>query len=406
MLRGINPKISSGFVTLLYAARGVRAFGDGFAVILLPAYLSAIGFDPVSIGLIATCALLGSSLITLGTGLIGGRFDPRSLMIAGAVLMLLTGLAIPNFERFIFIAFVAAIGTLNPSSSDVGFLVPLEHAMLASGASDAQRTRAFARYSFIGAMASAAGALFAAVPEFLPARGLSQLDALRAMFYFYAFLGLAGAAIYWMLPAMKPSAEEKRVPLGPSKGIVFKLAILFSVDSFAGGLVVQSLLALWLFEKFDLSLSAAAVFFFWTSVLSAFSYPVAVHAARRFGLVNTMVFTHIPSSLFLIVAALSNSLPIVLGLLLLRSALSQMDVPTRTSYVMAVVTPAERPAAASFTTVPRSLAASLSPALAGMLLATPFPGLPLVLCGVFKIGYDIALLYAFRHIKPPEERTD
>jgi MFS family permease len=392
-------------IKLLYAARGIRAFGDGFVVILLPVYLSAIGYDPVSIGVIATLALLGSSMMTLGTGLIAGRFDPRSLMIAGAFLMLLTGLAVPNFERFVFIALVAIFGTLNPSSSDVGPLVPLEHAMLAGGGRDADRTRIFARYSFIGAMASAAGALVAAAPDFLTARAISHIDALRLMFYFYALLGLAGASLYWMLPAMPPKPDEKPVPLGPSRGIVFKLAALFSIDAFAGGLVVQSLLALWLFEKFELSLSSAAVFFFWTSTLSAFSYPVAVILAKRFGLVNTMVFTHIPSSLFLIIAAFSNSLAVVLGLLLLRAALSQMDVPTRTSYVMAVVTPAERPAAASVTAVPRSLAASLSPALAGVLMATPFSGLPLVLCGILKIGYDVALLYAFRHIKPPEEES-
>jgi MFS family permease len=394
----------SGLIPLLYTARGIRAFGDGFVVILLPVYLSALGYQPVSIGLIATLALLGSSLMTLGTGLVASHFDPRHLMLVGAVLMLLTGLAVPNLEQFFFIALVAIFGTLNPSSSDVGPLVPLEHAMLASGTADAKRTHIFARYSFIGAMASAAGALFAAAPDFFAERGISQIDALRLMFYFYALLGLVGASIYWMLPSMPPETGEKRVSLGPSKGIVFKLAALFSVDAFAGGLVVQSLLALWLFEKFDLSLSSAALFFFWTSTLSAFSYPVAVVLARRFGLVNTMVFTHIPSSLFLIVAALSNSLPVVLGLLLLRAALSQMDVPTRTSYVMAVVTPAERPAAASVTAVPRSLAASLSPALAGVLMSMPFAGLPLILCGVLKIGYDLALLYSFRHVRPPEER--
>jgi MFS family permease len=168
--------------------------------------------------------------------------------------------------------------------------------------------------------------------------------------------------------------------------------------------VVQSLLALWLFERFDLSLSAASLFFFWASTLSAFSYPVAAWLAKRIGLVNTMVFTHIPSSIFLILAAFSPNLILALALLLLRSALSQMDVPTRTSYVMAVVTPAERTAAASVTAVPRSLASSISPAMAGVLLATPFSGLPLILCGALKIAYDVALLYTFRHVKPPEEK--
>jgi MFS family permease len=192
-------------------------------------------------------------------------------------------------------------------------------------------------------------------------------------------------------------------PLGPSRSVVYKLTALFSLDAFAGGFVVQSLLALWLFERFEMSLSAASLFFFWSSTLSAFSYPVAAWLAKRIGLVNTMVFTHIPSSVFLILAAFAPNLVLALALLLLRSALSQMDVPTRTSYVMAVVTPAERAAAASVTAVPRSLASSISPAMAGALLATGFSGLPLIACGVLKIAYDVALLLTFRHVKPPEE---
>ena len=194
-------------------------------------------------------------------------------------------------------------------------------------------------------------------------------------------------------------------PLKASRSVVYKLAALFSLDAFAGGFAVQSLLAVWLFERFHMSLAAASLFFFWSSVLSAFSYPMAARLARYIGLVNTMVFTHIPSSICLILAALSPDLTMALVLLLVRSALSQMDVPTRSSYVMAVVTPPERPAAASVTAVPRSLASSLSPALSGVLLTTSFLGLPLILCGVLKIVYDVALLYSFRHIKPPEEQA-
>jgi MFS family permease len=199
-------------------------------------------------------------------------------------------------------------------------------------------------------------------------------------------------------------APRTTAPLGPSRGVVYKLSALFSLDAFAGGFVVQSLLALWLFERFDLSLSAASLFFFWASTASAFSYPVAAWLATRIGLINTMVYTHIPSSILLILAAFSTNLYLTLGLLLVRSALSQMDVPTRTSYVMAVVTPAERAAAASFTAVPRSLASAISPAFAGVLLTTSFTGLPLVVCGMLKIVYDVALLFSFRHTKPPEEQ--
>ena len=276
--------------------------------------------------------------------------------------------------------------------------------MLAQGVADQERTRAFARYSLIGALAGAAGALAAATPDLLAKAGIETLTAFKLMFLAYGVLGLVGAAFYRRLPHVEMREAAASTPLGPSRGTVYKLAALFSIDSFAGGLAVQSLMALWLFERFDLSLSAASLFFFWSSTLAAFSFPVAAWLSRRIGLINTMVFTHIPSSIFLILAAVSPDLYLTLALLLLRSALSQMDVPTRTSYVMAVVTPAERTAAASVTAVPRSLASSLSPALAGALLATPFSGLPLVACGVLKIAYDLALLYSFRHVKPPEEQ--
>jgi len=248
--------------------------------------------------------------------------------------------------------------------------------------------------------------------DFVPRSGVAELRAhvverplIPSDPWSYAALGLVGALFYSRLPhARAQAAAPQATALGPSRRTVYKLAALFSLDSFAGGFTVQSLLALWLFERFDLSLAAASAFFFWSNVLTAFSYPVAARLGRRFGLVNTMVFTHIPSSICLILAAFAPSLSIVFGLLLVRSALSQMDVPTRTSYVMAVVTPAERTAAASVTAVPRSLASAVSPALSGALLSTSFAALPLVICGVLKIVYDVSLLYSFRHIKPPEER--
>ena len=390
-------------LALLYGARGVRGFADGFAVIILPAYLSAIGLTPVQIGIVATAALLGSSLLTLVVGFIAPRHDLRTMLLLGAGLMAATGIVFPNVEHIAFIMLVAFVGTINPQSGDHGVLVPLEHAMLARGVADKDRTRAFARYSLTGALATAAGSLAAATPDFLVEGGIGRLTAFRSMFYLYAALGLVGAVLYRRLPHAQVEQTAASTPLGPSRWTVYRLAALFSLDSFAGGLIVQSLLALWLFERFDLSLSAASLFFFWTSVLTAFSYPVAAWLSARIGLINTMVFTHIPSSVLLIIAAFSPDLILTLTLLLIRSALSQMDVPARSSYVMAVVTPPERTAAASVTAVPRSLASSLGPALAGVLLAMPFSGLPLVLCGVLKIGYDVALLFSFRHIKPPEE---
>lgn len=388
---------------LLYAARGTRGFGDGFAIILLPAYLTVLGYSPFQIGLVATASLLGTALLTLLVGFIAPRHDLRNLLLAGASLMAATGAAFANTEYLALIAVVAFVGTINPSTGDLGMLVPIEQAMLAQGVPDQERTRTFARYSLIGALAMAAGSLAAAAPDMLETFGITALGAFKLMFYVYAALGLLSAALYQRLPRAIAADKPPHAPLGPSRNIVYKLAALFSLDAFAGGFVVQSLLALWLFERFDLSLSTASLFFFWSSTLSAFSYPVAAWLAARIGLINTMVFTHIPSSLFLILAAFSSNLYVVLGLLLLRSALSQMDVPTRTSYVMAVVTPVERTAAASLTAVPRTLASSISPALAGVLLTMPFSGLPLVVCGVLKITYDAGLLFTFRYIKPPEE---
>lgn len=390
-------------VRMLYLARGLRGLGDGFATIVLPAYLTAIGYDPIAIGVVLTASLLGTAVFTLAIGAIAPRHDLRTLMLGGALLMVFTGLAFPNFQRIALLAFVAFVGTINPSTGDLGVLIPLEHAMLARGVSDEERTHAFARYSLIGALSMAVGTLAAAVPDILTRAGLDQLDAFKLMFYAYGVLGLACVALYWQLPHAHMAEKSPQTPLGRSRAVVYRLAALFSLDAFSGGFVVQSLLALWLFERFDLSVSTAGVFFFCASTLSAFSYPVAARLARHIGLINTMVFTHIPSSIFLILAAFSSNLYLTLGLLLLRSALSQMDVPTRTSYVMAVVTPAERATAASVTAVPRSLASSVSPTFAGVLLTTALPGLPLIVCGIGKIIYDIALLCSFRHIKPPEE---
>jgi MFS family permease len=394
----------SADIRLLYAARGFRGFGDGFAVILLPAYLSAIGYTPLQIGIVATAALLGSSVLTLAVGFFAPRHDLRNLLLLGAALVVATGLAFPVSEHIGFILLVAFFGTINPSTGDTGVLVPLEHAMLAQGVADRERTRAFARYSLIGALAGAAGSLAAATPDALALAGVGQVTAFKLMFVAYGALGLISAALYRRLPHVAMREATPSTPLGPSRGTVYKLAALFSLDSFAGGFAVQSMLALWLFERFELSLSAASLFFFWSGTLAAFSYPVAAWLSRRIGLINTMVFTHIPSSIFLILAVFAPNLITALALLLMRSALSQMDVPTRTSYVMAVVTPAERTAAASVTAVPRSLASALSPALTGALLATPAAGLPFILCGVLKIVYDLALLYSFRHVKPPEEQ--
>jgi MFS family permease len=391
--------------TYLFAARALRDFGDGFVAVLLPAYLLALGFDPLQVGIVATASLLGSALLTSAVGFLGVRYDYRQLLLAAASLMMATGVAFAVVHDYVLLLVIAFAGTINPSAGSVSVFVPLEHAALSREVTDADRTSMFARYSLVGALAGAFGALAAAAPDLMAPLGLDQRGAIKLMFVLYALLGLVGGLFYAQIPRRRPLGDYgASSALGPSRIIVFKLAALFSLDAFAGGFVVQSLLALWLFERFEMSLSAAGVFFFWSGVLSAFSFPVAAWLSKRIGLINTMVFTHIPSSIALMLAAVAPTLPAALALLLIRAALSQMDVPTRSSYVMAVVTEAERAAAASFTSVPRSLAAAASPALAGALLAASFRAWPLLICGVLKISYDLLLLMQFRHLKPPEER--
>jgi MFS family permease len=388
----------------VFAARALRDFGDGFVAILLPVYLTALGLSAFDVGLIATLALAGSALLTLGVGFLGARHDVRTLLLAASALMILTGLAYAAVSDYAVLLIVAFVGTINPSGGSTSVFVPLEHTVLTGAVAAARRTWAFARYSLIGALAGALGALAAATPDWLAALGIGRIDAIKLMFGFYALLGALGGVAYHRIPRRRRAPGiPPAAALGPSRRIVYRLAALFSIDAFAGGFVVQSLLALWLFERFDLSLAAASVFFFWSGILSAFSFPVAAWIGARIGLVNTMVFTHIPSSLCLIAAAFAPSLEWALALLLVRAALSQMDVPTRSSYVMAVVTEAERPAAASVTAVPRSLASAASPALAGALFAAGFQIWPLLLCGGLKIAYDLMLLGAFRRIRPPEE---
>lgn len=406
LFAGCDQPGSRRSIRIIYAARAIRGFGDGFAVIVLPAYLAEIGLDPLGVGVVATAALLGSATLTLGFGFLAVRSGLRRLLLCGAALMIVAGLGFPCAEHIAVLIAVAFIGTVNPNSGDSGILVPLEHAVLADRATDNTRTATFASYSFIGGMMGAAGSLLAAVPDALVSLGLDKLGALRIMFLVYATLGLGAAALYARLPAQDhgtPMRGGSLSALGPSRAKVWKLAGLFSLDAFAGGFAVQSLVALWLFERFGVSLAEAALFFFWSNVLSAFSYPVAVRLARRFGLINTMVFTHIPSSVCLFALVLANDVSLVFALWLIRSLLSQMDVPTRSSYVMAVVTPPERAAAASATAVPRSLAAALSPIMAGALFSTSLFGWPFVICGVLKISYDVLLLVSFRNDRPPEE---
>lgn len=396
--RLLLPAGADPSVLPLLVGRALRALVDGYMAVLLPAYLLAIGLGTLQVGIIATATMLGSALCTVAVGAWGHRSSSGRLLRGAALLMAATGIGFAAFSSFWPLLLVAFVGTLNPSSGDVSVFLPLEHARLAAAASGPARTSLFARYSLLGALAAALGALAAAAPDLLASHGLSRLAGLRAMFVLYAVVGVG---VWWLYrqPAKEcddAKAPPPAAPLGPSRRIVVRLAALFSVDAFAGGLIVNSLLSLWLFQRFGISLAQAGTFFFFAGLLSAVSQLAAPLVAHRIGLLNTMVFTHIPASVCLLLAAFAPNLPLTLALLLVRSALSQMDVPTRTAYVMAVVTPAERPAAASFTAVPRSLAGAISPTLSGMLFAAGWISAPLIACALIKIAYDLTLWRACR----------
>jgi len=384
----------------IYGARGLRGLVDGFVAVLLPVYLLALGFSAFEVGAIATATLLGSALATIAVGAWGYRWHPHRLMLAAALLMVGTGVLFAAASSFWLLLLVAFVGTLNPSSGDVSVFLPLEHSQLTALAPAEERTRMFARYAVVGALCAAVGALAAGLPEWaVKHAGWLQLDALRGMFALYGVAGVAVWAMYRHLPCGTGDAVHKPEPLGPSRRVVMRLALLFSIDSFAGGLVLNSLLALWLLQRFGLSIAAAGMFFFGSSLLGAISQLAAPWLARRVGLVNTMVFTHIPASVCLIGAAFAPGEFLAMGLLLARALVSSMDVPARSAFVMSVVQPAERAAAASFTAVPRSLATAASPVLAGWLLEAGWTAAPLVVCGVLKIAYDLALWRAFRGVE-------
>jgi hypothetical protein len=300
---------------------------------------------------------------------------------------------------------VAFLGTINPTAGDVSVFLPLEHTVLSQSVGGAERTALFARYSLIGSICGALGGLSAALPEQVAQiAALPNTAAMRVAFVVYGTFALVALGFYRRLtPAVEATADAPAVALGPSKRIVLRLTALFCIDSFGSGFFVQSLLALWLYQRFGLSIATTATILFWTSLCAAGSFLLAVPISRRFGLINTMVFTHLPANFCLIALPFAPNLTVAIGLLLLRGLLAQMDVPTRNSYVMAVVTPAERPAAASAAAAPRSLAAALSPMLAGYLFSlSPF-GWPLVIGGSLKVLYDVLLLRGFRAVRPAEE---
>ena len=384
-------------------SRALRAFGDGYVAILLPVHLSIAGFGALAVGVISTATLLGSALLTLGLGVVAHRVRRRPALLVASLLMATTGLGFATVESFWPLVLIAFVGTLNPSGGDVSVFLPLEHTVLAQSVPDQERTSAFARYSFVGALVGALGALASGAVDWL-APFITRAAIIDGLFALYGALGLGSFLLYRGLsPRVEVSGDVRARPLGPSRRRVLTLAALFALDAFGGGFVVNALVALWLFQRFGLDVATTGTIFFATGLCSAVSQFAAVPLARRFGLVNTMVFTHLPSNAFLVLTAFAPSAWAAFALLVLRSLLSQMDVPTRSSYVMAIVEPDERPAAASVTAVPRSLAAATAPLLSGWLLSASAFGWPLVAAGLLKVAYDLMLLRGFAKVRPPEE---
>jgi len=402
--RPMPPGASADALRVL-AARGVRAFGDGFVALLLPIYLVERGFSALAIGAVVTGTLIGTALMTLWVGWIANRHSRRLLLLAASVLMAATGAGFAVITGFWPLLVIAFVGTMNPTSGDASIFVPLEQTVLTQTIEPRRRTALFARYSVIGSCATALGVLAAALPDFAMAWiGCTRAAAMQVMFALYAVLGLTTFLLYRPLsPAVETADRAPTAPLQQSKRLVYGMAALFGMDSFGTGFLVQSLLALWLYQAFQVSVTTTATILFWTSLCSAVSYLLAVPIAARIGLINTMVFTHLPSNILLILIPFAPNLAIAIALLLTRSALSQMDVPTRTSYVMAVVTPPERPAAASITAVPKTFAWAAGSLISGYLLTLSTFGWPLLIGGVIKGVYDILLLIKFRRVRPPEE---
>jgi predicted MFS family arabinose efflux permease len=389
----------------LLTTRGLRGFADGAVSVLLASHLSAIGFSPTEIGAIVTATLLGSAALTLAVGMFADRVRRRDVLIGASILMLSTGIGFFGARAFLAVIVIAFVGTLNPSSGDVSVFLPVEQAILGEVVPAADRISVFARYNLSGSMAGALGALASGLPSAAALRlGYDPESAMRWGFVAYSVVAVVVGLVYRALtPAIEPRGARPKTPLAKSRRVVLHLAALFSLDSLGGGFVVQSLLALWLFRRFDLSVATAGTVFFVAGILSAFSQLLSARLAARIGLIPTMVFTHLPANALLVLAAFMPNAPLAITLLLLRMSMASMDVPARQAYVLSVVPAEERAAAASVTNVPRSLASAATPFLAGAMLAHSSFGWPLVCGGATKILYDLLLLAQFRARKPDLE---
>jgi MFS family permease len=399
----------SSATTTLVRGRALRGFADGFVSVLLAQYLVGLGLSPFEVGVVVTATLVGSAALTLAFGLVAHRTGTTALLIAACVLMAGTGVGFATFTTLGPIVVVALVGTLNPSAGDVSVFLPTEQAFLAGEVTAAERPRLFARYNVGGTLAGALGALLSGVPALLSHRYDWDLGGLQRL----GFVGYTAVAVvllitYRTLPARHQTAAvpgATRSPLGSSRTTVLRLAALFSLDSAGSGFVVTSMLVLWLHLRFDLSPSTTATVFFASGLLGGCSQLLAPRVVRRFGLVRTMVVTHIPANLFLAATPFAPNGTIAIGLLLARALVAQMDVPARQAFVMSIVPPEVRAAASSITNVPRSLASAATPLAAGALLARSTFGWPLLLAGLTKLAYDVLLLVLHRHTPEEHEPT-
>lgn len=397
--------------TLLFATRITRLFAYGFLSVVLALYLAEAGLSEIQIGILLTLTLAGDAAITLWLTTHADRLGRRRLLVVGAMLMLLAGIVFLLTRNPFLLTLAAIVGVLSPSGNEIGPFLSIEQASLAQLVPDQKRTQVFAWYNLVGSFATATGALSGGwLAQGLQAGGWSALASYRMVLAGYALSGLVLAFCFLTLTpsveAVEKESNEKRIlGLHKSRQVVLKLSTLFALDAFAGGLIVQSMFALWFHLRFGIDAGVIGSIFFGANILAGISALLAVRIARKFGLINTMVFTHIPSSIFLMLMPLMPSLSLAITLLLLRFSISQMDVPTRQSYTMAVVAPDERSAASGVTSIARSVGAALSPSLAGIFIGIPaLINVPFFLCGGLKIIYDLALWREFSMVKPPEEQ--
>lgn len=394
---------------LLFGTRMVRLFAYGFLSVVLVLYLAQVGLSQQQIGWLLTWTLVGDAAISLWIASVADRIGRRQMLLLGASLMVLAGSVFALTGNLLLLTLAAIVGTISPSGAEVGPFLSIEQAILPQTTLDKHRTQVFAWYNLAGSFSTALGALGGGtLAQTLQQSGYTLLDSYGVVVIGYALLGLVLAVLFARLsPAAevrtRPAATRSRFGLHRSRRIVLRLASLFALDAFAGGLIVQSFMAYWFHVRFGVAPGTLGGIFFGANLLAGLSALAAARIAARFGLINTMVWSHIPSNLLLILVPLMPTLPLAIIVLLIRFSISQMDVPTRQSYTMAVVAPDERSAAAGATTIVRTAAVSLSPVLTGALFGASLLSLPFFLAGSLKIIYDLALYYNFRALQPPEE---